>query len=64
MKKWEGVAMETEKERMEWTLTSEDQSLNWCWVIDEETAMCSWGLKKLHYGFGLHSLVSFFIFLD
>jgi len=28
MKKWEGVAMETEKERMEWTLTSEDQSLN------------------------------------
>ena len=49
---------------MKCTLVSKDWSLNWCQVTDEEIAMCLKGLRELHHGFGLHSLISFFVFLD
>jgi len=52
------------KGRIEWTLVSRDQSLDWYQVVGEEIAICSWGLRKLHYDFSLHSLVLFLVFLE
>ena len=52
------------KERIDWILMSRDWLSNWYWVVDEEMAICSWGLEELHYSFELYSLIAFFVFLD
>jgi len=55
---------ENSKGRMEYTLVSRNQSLDWCQIVEEEIAICLWDLRKLYYGFGFYSLDSFFVFLD
>ena len=51
------------KERIDWVLVSRNQSSDQDQVVDEEIALYSQDLKELYYGFGLHSLVVFFVFL-
>jgi len=48
---------------MEYALMSRNWLLDWYQVADGETAICLQGLRELHYSFGLHYLVLFFVFL-
>ena len=52
MKEQREAAMETKTKSMEWAIVSKYQLLDWYQVTNEETAMCSQGLSRLHFGFG------------
>jgi len=47
-----------------WYLGVRKETLGQFQVANRERTMCSQYFRKLHYNFGFHSLVPFFVFLD